>query len=236
MKDVLDIHTHTLISGHAYNTIMEMAQAAREKGLELLGITDHAPKMPGGPHRFYFDNIKVMPREINGMPVLFGTEINICDFDGNLDLTESTLRNLDVVIASLHLPCIKPGSIEENTKAIIAAMKNPYVNIIGHPDDGRYPVDMEQIVYVAKEEHKLLELNNHSLDPTGTRTNAEENDIRMLEYCVKYQQPIILGSDAHCMWDIGNHALAIDLLERIKFPEELVVNRSVDEFLKYIKK
>ena len=47
MRDVLDIHTHTLISGHAYNTIMEMAHAASEKGLELLGITDHAPEMPG---------------------------------------------------------------------------------------------------------------------------------------------------------------------------------------------
>ena len=58
MRDVLDIHTHTLISGHAYNTIMEMAHAASEKGLELLGITDHAPEMPGGPHRFYFDNLK----------------------------------------------------------------------------------------------------------------------------------------------------------------------------------
>lgn len=42
MRDVLDIHTHTLVSGHAYNTIMEMVQAASEKGLELLGITDHA--------------------------------------------------------------------------------------------------------------------------------------------------------------------------------------------------
>ena len=236
MRDVLDIHTHTLISGHAYNTIMEMAHAASERGLELLGITDHAPEMPGGPHRFYFDNLKVMPRKIDGMPLLFGTEINICDFGGKLDLPESTLQKLDVVIASLHIPCIKPGSREENTQAIVAALKNPYVNIIGHPDDGRYPVDMEQIVYTAKEEHKLLELNNHSLDPSGTRQGARENDIQMLKYCVEYQQPIIMGSDAHCIWDIRNHDLAIALIEEMKFPEELVVNRSVEEFLKYVRK
>lgn len=236
MRDVLDIHTHTLVSGHAYNTIMEMVQAASEKGLELLGITDHAPEMPGGPHLFYFNNLKIMPREINGMPVLFGTEVNIMDYDGKLDLPKSTLKQMDVVIASLHTPCIKPGSVQENTKALVAALKNPYVNIIGHPDDGRYPVDMEQIVATAKEEHKLLELNNHSLDPSGTRVGAEENDILMLKYCMEYQQPVIMGSDAHCIWDIRNHDLAVSLIEKVGFPEELVVNRSKEEFLTYIRK
>ena len=236
MRDVLDIHTHTLVSGHAYNTIMEMVQAAAEKGLELLGITDHAPEMPGGPHLFYFNNLKVMPREINGMPVLFGTEVNIMDYNGKLDLPESTLKQMDVVIASLHTPCIKAGSMQENTRAVVAALRNPYVNIIGHPDDGRYPVDMEQVVAAAKEEHKLLELNNHSLDPSGTRVGAEENDTLMLKYCMKYQQPVIMGSDAHCIWDIRNHDLAVRLIKKAGFPEELVVNRSTDEFMTYIRK
>ena len=236
MRDVLDIHTHTLVSGHAYNTIMEMVQAAAEKGLELLGITDHAPEMPGGPHLFYFNNLKVMPREINGMPVLFGTEVNIMDYNGKLDLPESTLKQMDVVIASLHTPCIKAGSMQENTRAVVAALRNPYVNIIGHPDDGRYPVDMEQVVAAAKEEHKLLELNNHSLDPSGSRVGAEENDTLMLKYCMKYQQPVIMGSDAHCIWDIRNHDLAVDLIKKAGFPEELVVNRSTDEFMTYIRK
>ena len=234
MRDVLDIHTHTLISGHAYNTIMEMAHAASEKGLELLGITDHAPEMPGGPHRFYFDNLKVMPREIDGMPLLFGTEINICDFEGRLDLPESTLQKLDVVIASLHIPCIKPGSREENTQAIVVALKNPYVNIIGHPDDGRYPVDYLAIVQAAKEYHTLLEVNNHSLDNSGSRENAEENDIKMLELCKEYQVPVIMGSDAHCIWDVCNHTNVIALFEKIDFPEELVVNCSVKEFMNFI--
>lgn len=47
MKYVLDAHTHTIASGHAYSTIREMAKAASEKGLELLGITEHSMKMPG---------------------------------------------------------------------------------------------------------------------------------------------------------------------------------------------
>ena len=60
MKYVLDVHTHTLASGHAYNTIREMAMAASEKGLELLGITEHGIAMPGTCNAFYFDNTKML--------------------------------------------------------------------------------------------------------------------------------------------------------------------------------
>lgn len=52
-KFVLDIHTHTLVSGHAYGTIREMAQGAQEKGLALLGLSEHAPGIPGTAHPFY---------------------------------------------------------------------------------------------------------------------------------------------------------------------------------------
>ena len=54
IKSVMDLHTHTVASGHAYNSLREMAKAAAEKGLELLGITEHAPKMPGSCQTFIF--------------------------------------------------------------------------------------------------------------------------------------------------------------------------------------
>ena len=57
MNYVLDVHTHTIASGHAYNTMREMAKAASEKGLELLGITEHAMAMPGTCHEYYFQNL-----------------------------------------------------------------------------------------------------------------------------------------------------------------------------------
>lgn len=63
MNYVLDTHTHTIASGHAYNTMTEMMQAAVDKDLELLCITDHAPEMPGGPHLFYFSNSDMIDRE-----------------------------------------------------------------------------------------------------------------------------------------------------------------------------
>ena len=66
MKDILDLHTHTIASGHAYNTLYEMAQAAADKGLAVYGCSEHAPSMPGTCHEFYFTNFKVLPRVIRG--------------------------------------------------------------------------------------------------------------------------------------------------------------------------
>lgn len=233
MKLVLDTHTHTVASGHAYNTINEMVQAAAEKGLELLAITEHAPAMPGSCHEFYFHNLRVLRRKKYGVKLLFGCELNIIDLHGTVDLPEYPLNQIDIGIASMHTPCLKSGTIQENTRAYCRAMENTRVNIIGHPDDGRFPVDYKTLVLAAKENHVLLELNNSSLNPDGFRQDSEKNDREMLEYCMKYQVPVVLGSDAHTEEDVGNFDRAAALLEEIGFPEELVANTSVDFLLSY---
>lgn len=234
MKYVLDSHAHTIASGHAYNTIYEMAQTAADRGLELLALTEHAMAMPGTCHEFYFLNLKVLPRQMFGIEVLFGTEVNIMDFDGQLDMRQPLLERMDVVVASLHTPCIEPGTMAENTRAYVKAIENPAVNIVGHPDDGRYPVDYEELVAAAKEHHVLLELNNSSLNANGARKNPLPNDRKMLELCRRYKAPIIVNSDSHCAADVGDHRNADRLLAELDFPEELVVNRSVEEYKKYI--
>lgn len=233
-SSVLDLHTHTVASGHAYCSLREMAKAAADKGLELLGITEHAPSMPGTCHKFYFHNLKVVPREMYGIQLLLGSEVNILDAQGTVDLGQQTLSGMDVVIASLHIPCMKPASRNENTEAYLNAMKNPYVNVIGHPDDGRYEIDYEALVQGAKEYGKVLELNNHSMEPECTRENAVENDTVMLNLCKKYQVPVVMDSDAHFDLLIGEFDLARELLTKLDFPEELVLNRSVDAIRKYV--
>lgn len=233
-ESVLDLHTHTIASGHAYCTVREMARAASEKGLELLGITEHAPKMPGTCHDFYFHNLKTVPREMYGIRLLMGVELNILDAQGTVDLEEKELKQMDIAIASLHTPCMKPGTREENTSAYINAIKNPYVNIIGHPDDGRYEVDYTALVQAAKEYGKVLELNNHSLEPTCFRRNARENDLEMLRLCKKYQVPVVMDSDAHFDTHIGELNAARAVLEEADFPQELVLNRSADAVKKYV--
>ena len=234
MDYLLDVHTHTIASGHAYNSMMEMAKAGFDKGLKLLGITEHAPMMPGTCHSLYFHNLKVVPRTMCGIEVMLGVELNILDYDGHIDLDTRVLKQLDLKIASLHSVCIQPGTRKENTQAVLGAVHNPLVDIIGHPDDGRYEIDYEALVQGAKEYGKVLELNNHSMDSECTRENAVENDTVMLELCKKYQVPVVMDSDAHFDLLIGEFDRARDLLEKLDFPEELVLNRSVDAIRKYV--
>ena len=70
MKILLDTHTHTLASTHAYSTVLEMAKYASEAGMEAIAITDHAPAIPDGAHPWHFQNLKAIPREIYGVKSL----------------------------------------------------------------------------------------------------------------------------------------------------------------------
>lgn len=231
MLDVLDIHTHTTASGHAYNTIYEMAQSASRKGLALLGISDHGPAMEGSASKHYFRSSRCIPRELYGVKILFGCELNIMDYDGGVDLDEVFAGALDYGIASLHDVCITPGSRAENTCAYLKAMENPKVHIIGHPDDGTYAVDFDELVRHARERGVMIELNEASVRPGSYRKNGRENAAVVLDRCAHYGVKVVVSSDAHVECDILRHRYALELLETVHFPEELVVNRSVDALM-----
>lgn len=236
MKSRVDLHSHTIASGHAYNTLMEMTAEAAEKGLEMYGITDHAPSIPGSCSELYFINFRAVDRSVFPLELLLGVELNIVNFDGKVDLRTSILKKQDVTIASIHKPCIKQGNKEDYTRAVIKAMENPLINIIGHPDDERFPVDYEAITTAAKETGTLLELNNSSLTEGAPRQNARENDITMLKLCAKKNIPIVMGSDAHFYTQVGDHTLAQEIIKEADFPEELVLNYYPDKLRKYLNK
>ena len=202
--------------------------------MELLGITDHGPAMLSAVPRNYFNNFKMLPRELFGIKVMFGCELNILDYEGNVDLELPMLKKQDYTVASIHKACFAVGTAEQNTAAYINAMKNPYVQIIGHPDDMGIPLDYEALVYAAKDHHVLLEVNSESLHPRCARKGTYENYMIMLEYCKQLQVPIILDSDAHCEVEVGNHSRSKAMLDSIGFPEELVVNRSLEAAAEYI--
>nr|WP_296029811.1 phosphatase [uncultured Dorea sp.] len=240
MRVEIDTHTHTLASGHAYNTINEMAKTAADKGLKGLAITEHAPQMPGTCHLFYFQNLRVVPRKRYGIELLLGTELNIMNEDGEVDLPEETLKTLDIAIASMHTPCFKgERTVEKVTAAYEKVMEHRYVDIIGHPDDGRFPVDMERLVSQAKKTGTLLEVNNSSLRPDGFRENTRENCLRMIKECKKQGAMIVLGSDSHVDVDIAEYPYAEEVLKKADFPEELIANLSLEKLkasLKHNKK
>lgn len=231
----LDVHTHTLASGHAYGTIREMAQAASEKGLKLLGITEHAKGIPGTCDDIYFQNLRVVPRSMYGVELMLGSEINILDYDGTLSMKQELIHNLDIRIAGIHAHCYKAGTMEQNTSAVINAIKNPGIDIISHPDDGNCPLNYEAIVPAAKEHSVLLELNNNSLNPVNKRLHAKENNIKMLTLCMQYQVPILISSDAHDPVDVARFNFVTEILEITGFPQELIINKDVNDFKQFLR-
>jgi len=236
MKTLLDVHTHTVASGHAFSTLQEMARSAAEKGLKILGITEHAPSIPGTCHPIYFRNLHVVPREMYGVRLLLGAELNILDTKGTLDLDEFYYSHcLDLRIAGIHSLCWEGGTTDENTTGMISAIRNPWTHIISHPGDGTASLHFEPIVLAAKESHTLLEINSSSLNPHRGKKDAKANNLEILRLCKQYDVPIILGSDAHISFSIADYQYALPLLAETEFPEALVMNDKPDWFLQYTK-
>ncbi len=224
MNYVMDMHTHTIASGHAYSTLQENIAAAREKGLKFLGLSEHGPALACGPHPMYFQNYKIIPRQYGELRLFCGIEANITDYEGHLDLDGTILDRMDYCIASMHTLILPPGSVKENTRAAVHAMENPMVKILGHPDDSRYPMDYEELVRAAAELRTVLEVNNSSLHPLASRKGARENLHTMLEACMRYGVSVIVGTDSHISSAIGDFTRADALLRETDFPEELIVN------------
>jgi len=233
MKYVLDTHTHTIFSGHAYTTWLENIKEASNIGIKVLATTDHGPRMPGGPHLFYFNNLRVMPRKLYGVLHLKGCEANIIDANGKLDIPEITQKKLDIIIASLHDVCMRPGSIDENTQALLNVMDNRNVDIIGHSGNPAFPIWEEEVIKKAKEKDILIEINNGSF---GSRVGSEENCTEIANLCKKHEVNIVLGSDAHTCFHIGRFPKAEKILKDVGIPDELIMNTDEFKIIKYLKK
>jgi len=247
MDLVLDIHNHTLASGHAYSTIQEYAVEAAKKELSLIAITDHAPAIPNATGEFYFYNFRELPGEINGVKIMMGVELNIMDKSGRVDLDEHVYKPLSPVLASFHYPCYKFSKEDmtedersgEITTAITNVMDNPFIHIIGHPGDRMYPFDIEAIVKKSLETKTLLEINDANLKVDGSkfsRLGAHDKMRKILDVCKKMDCPVVLGSDAHFSHHTGNLQNSLELLKEADFPAELVANTSVEFFLSLLKR
>lgn len=232
MQFVADLHIHTVSSGHAYSTFLENARAAQEKGLKVIAMTDHGPAMPGGPHQYHFGNQRVVPDYLFDVRVLKGIEANVIDYQGTIDLEEKQLARLDVVLAGLHNVCSPVASVEKNTLAMLAAMKNPWVDIIVHPGNPEFPVNAEAVVKAAVEYDIALEINNSSL--TVSRQGSRPYCKRFAELIKAYGAKVILGTDSHFATYIGDFKEAEALLSETGVGAEQVLNVSVERVLAHL--
>ena len=233
MKPIIDIHNHTIASGHAFSTLQEMARAAAEKGIEYLGITDHGPSIPGTCDPVYFRNYPCAPREMYGVKLLMGCELNILNSKGDLDLDEFHYGFMDIRLAGIHRQCWTPGTKEENTEGVLKVMANPWVNVIAHPGDGTAELDFEPLVKASRETRTLLEINSASMKPYRKKTAAVPNNAEILRLCRMYDVPVILAADAHISFDIADYRYALPLIEEIGFPKELILNDKPEKFFSF---
>lgn len=207
---------------------------AAEMGLQVLGITEHGPSIEGTCPLLYFRNMFVVPRQMYGVRLLMGCEINILDTTGRLDLDEQHQDFLDIRIAGIHRNCWQGGTKEENTEGMLNVIRNPRIHIISHPGDGTAELDFEALVLAAKESHTLLEVNNHSLAPQRKKTVAKDNNLEIMRLCKRYEVPLILGSDAHVSFQIADYQRLYPLLAETEFPDELVMNYWPERFFQYL--
>ncbi|WGW01943.1 phosphatase [Vibrio sp. YMD68] len=233
MEIVVDSHTHTLASGHAYSTIIENALASKNKGLKLLCTTDHAPEMPGAPHYWFFNNQRILPRFLHDVGILRGVEANTLNIAGELDLAPSSYQHLDWVIASLHEPVFKPSTEQEHTQALMNVIKSGKVDVLGHLGNPNYQFDMEAVLLCAKDHNVAIEVNNTSL--TGkSRKGSDVRCSKIVELGKRIGVYFSTGSDAHFCEEIARLDLAKALLEKHEVGEEKIITTSTSRFLNFL--
>ena len=236
LKINTDLHTHTVASGHAYSTVDEMAKGAFRKGIKLIGITDHGPQMPGGAHIYHFGNFSIVPDQLYGVRIIKGIEANILD-EGKLDIGEKELERLDFVAAGIHrLTGHNLQNEADYTEATIKAMENPYLDMITHPVQEEYPLNLDKVAKAAADKNVILELNASSYSPKKDRIRGiKSQSLKLLKLAKKYGFKLAVNSDAHFHDNIGEYSSLNFIFESEDFDKELIVNRSVKSVESYLK-
>lgn len=218
-----DLHTHTIASGHAYGTIREMAAAAADQKLKILGISEHAPGIPGTTDPFYYRNLKAVPRNLYGVTIVHGCEINVLN-DGARSLDDEMMKYLDYAIVGIHRQCYQDQGRERNTDHLISCMQHPKVRLVSHPDDDHTPLDYSRLVQAAKQWNVALEVNDSSFAKQEERWGCLDNYRCMLQLCEQYRVPVVVSSDAHDPSRVGCFDQALSFLDEIQFDRSLLLN------------
>lgn len=198
LKDLQgDVHMHT-VETDGKCTIEEMAEAARARGYKYMAITDHTKNlaMANGltDERAlkHIKRIRDANKKIEGITIFAGAEVDILA-DGSLDLSDSILEQMDIVIASVHSHFNQEPA--QMTERILRAIANPNTSAIGHPT-GRlllrrdaYKFDMEAVLNAAAKYKVAMELNAYP-----DRLDLNDQHLRMAK---QRGVKIVINTDAH---------------------------------------
>lgn len=229
----LDPHIHTVVSGHSWSTLGECADRAIEIGLKGICLCEHSYTTPSGPPYFIPQPAMQLPEYYKGLRIYKGLEANIVDSTGMLDTPDKYLKYLEFCIASVHLFSYTGDTKEENTSAMVGALDNIHVDMIGHPDGPDAPCDLVEVVMATKKHNKIMEINNCSFN--GHRGDCRANLITVVQMCKKHDVRMCVSSDSHFHMMVGDFDLACAFLTEMEIPSELILNYNIEAFDAYIK-
>ncbi len=232
-----DLHMHTRYSD-GKNSIEEMAKAAKELGYEYIAITDHSQRLTvakGLDEKRALEEIEQIRQineKIDGITILAGMEVDILE-DGSLDMSDEVLSRLDVVLVAVHYKFNL--SKEQQTRRILKAFENPYVNILAHPTGRmigvREPIalDMEAILAKAKEYNIHMEINAQPerLDLTDIHAKmAKEMGVKMA-----------INTDSHNVFSLRYMEYGVNQARRGWCEKDDIINtRSLKDLKKLLKR
>ncbi len=220
MKIIAELHTHSNeFCDHADNSIDELVALAIQKGFKYLAITNHGPIDDQiSPASFYVDTID---KKVNGIKFLPGIEEDMRDMKGDLNLAQADLLRMGFVIVSMHSEFDVP--VSDYTPALLALIKNPAVDCIGHiARDPHFNYDLDTVLKAVKEYGKLIEFNSWTVTGYG----RGEACAHVADRCAALGVECVVTSDAHGTDRLGDHGSVIKMFEEKNFPEELVINAS----------
>ena len=212
--------------------MQEYAVQAKLKGMQMFSLTEHGPTMPDSPHPWHFGNRHVLPRFVDGIAILRAIEANIMPPKGGHDIPNGLHPFLDFAIASFHEPVFAPQSKAQNTQAMIKTIETGDIQIIGHPGNPNFPIDIAEVIRAAKDNNVVLEINNSSFK--GSRSGSAPNCKQVLEITDQLDWKVVFSSDAHVAFDVGNDTSSMASAKEVGFPMERVVNRDAHRFVEFL--
>ena len=234
LKGDLQVHSNWT---DGQNSICEMAKQAKKNGLEYIAISDHSKylAMTGGLDEKGLlkqaEEIAQVNKEVEGITVLQGMELNILK-DGNLDISDEALEKLDMASAAIHSHF--DMTKEEMTKRVLAALKNPNVDILVHPTTRQMPrrepiqLDIDAVIETAKETGTILDIDSYP-----DRLDLRDEHIRK---AVQAGAKLGISSDSHSTPHLHYLELGIAQARRGWATAKDIVNtRKLEEFKKLLK-
>lgn len=234
----IDLHVHTIASGHAQSTILEYINQAKKLKMKVLGISDHGPNNSETiVSEIYFKSLRRIPKKIGDLRILKGIEANIINVRGDIDIDDSVIERLDYVMANLHKKTsYRDLGKKTNTAAVIKTIRSGKVNIISHPFLTRdFAVDVKKVSEEACKSDVLLELNLSCLDKNKIKPATLANVKIMIAVVKQHKKKVIIGSDAHNIWELADDFSLKGLQKQIGLTDNLVINNYPRELFKLLK-